>query len=77
MQSSFKENSGGVSVESISRPQISSDLLLSLATVPVIFGVFAFRALGELIPVIGEYSEEIFRGDRLPMLNFPQTESDI
>ena len=76
MQSSFRQNSGAGSVESISSPQISSELLLSLATGPMIFGVLASRALGELIPAIGEYSEEIFRGDRLPMLNFPEPESE-
>jgi hypothetical protein len=31
----------------------------------------ADKATGEALKAIGEASEEVFRGDRLPILNFP------
>ena len=45
------------------------DLLLSVATVPLVAGLVAGRAIAELIFSISEASEEVFRGDRLPVLN--------
>ncbi|MBW4496248.1 MAG: hypothetical protein KME26_24870 [Oscillatoria princeps RMCB-10] len=48
-----------------------SDMLLSLATVPVLLGLWGGKALTALMRDIGEASEEVFRGQRLPVLNFP------
>jgi hypothetical protein len=48
-----------------------SDMLLSLATVPVLLGLWGEKALTSLMRDIGEASEEVFRGQRLPVLNFP------
>ncbi|MDY6804993.1 MAG: hypothetical protein SXA11_14475 [Cyanobacteriota bacterium] len=76
MQSSFKENFPGPSVEKVSQPKISSDILLSLATIPVVFGIFASRSAGKLMSSLGESSEEIFRGDRLHILDFPESQQD-
>ena len=49
-------------------------LYLSLATFPVLVGLFAANALAQGLEEIGEASEEIFRSDRLPILNFPESE---
>lgn len=73
---SFRENSSGNPAVTTPSWQISSELLLSLATGPVLLGLLGNRAINQLLPEIGLYSEEIFRGDRLPMLNFPQNLSD-
>ncbi len=48
-----------------------SDMLLSLATVPAVLGLWGGKALTALMRDIGEASEEVFRGQRLPVLNFP------
>lgn len=52
--------------------EVSSTLLLSLATVPFILSLSAIEHLTQTLIEIGETSEEIFRGDRLPILNFPE-----
>ena len=77
MYSSFRENLPGPSVEKVSPPQISSEILLSLATTPLVLGILASRGAGELMSGLGESSEEIFRGDRLPMLKFPQPQQEV
>jgi len=53
--------------------QQSADLLLSLATGPVLVGVISLNAIGSWLQQVGEASEEVFRGDRLPILPFPDT----
>lgn len=77
MQSSFRENLPGQSVERVVQPQISSEFLLSLAIGPVVLGIFTSRSIGELMSSLGESSEEIFRGDRLPVLKFPQSQPNL
>ncbi|MEQ8464676.1 hypothetical protein [Coleofasciculus sp. F4-SAH-05] len=49
----------------------SADLLLSLATGPMIVGVISLNTIGSWLQQVGEASEEVFRGDRLPILPFP------
>ena len=50
----------------------SVNFYLSLATLPIL-GVFVTAAaLQEVIMSIGLTSEEIFRGDRLPLLTKPK-----
>lgn len=48
------------------------NIYLSLATVPVIIGFLAIRATAKALGELGEKSEEVFRGDRLPLLHFPE-----
>ncbi|HIK29647.1 MAG TPA: hypothetical protein IGR89_16595 [Oscillatoriaceae cyanobacterium M7585_C2015_266] len=48
-----------------------SNILLSLATAPVLLGLGAGQNLAKFLQEVGEASEEIFRGERLPILNFP------
>lgn len=52
---------------------IPSDLVLSLIALPLLGGLLAAKATAEFVSSIGIESEEVFRGSRLPMLNFPQT----
>ena len=53
-----------------------ANLYLSLATFPILVGLFAVNGLARGLQELGEASEEIFRGDRLPILNFPDTETE-
>ena len=57
------------------KPNNTSDLLsffgLSIATVPFIFSILALYLVAELVTELGKASEEIFRSERLPILNFP------
>lgn len=52
-----------------------SDLMpllgLSFATSPFIISILTLYLLTEFITELGKASEEIFRSDRLPILNFP------
>ena len=53
---------------------IPIELLLSLATAPVLLGIVSIQAVGSWLQAAGVASEEVFRGDRLPVLHFPDTE---
>ncbi|MBE9115382.1 hypothetical protein IQ249_05660 [Lusitaniella coriacea LEGE 07157] len=53
-----------------------SEILLSLATPPVLFGMVAVQSLAQGLQNIGQVSEEVFRGHRLPILNLPVTEKE-
>ncbi|MCD8488648.1 MAG: hypothetical protein LRZ84_18390 [Desertifilum sp.] len=48
---------------------VSSDLLLSLAVGPLLVGMAFGSRLLDALQQVGSASEEVFRGDRLPMLN--------
>lgn len=48
------------------------DLLLSAATVPLLAVLIAGRAVNEVMMSLSQVSEEVFRGDRLPILRFTQ-----
>ncbi|MGD1700835.1 MAG: hypothetical protein F6K22_06205 [Okeania sp. SIO2F4] len=74
---SFRENSYENPTLTTPSWKISSDIVLSLATAPVLLGLLGNKAINELLSEIGLYSEEIFRGDRLPMLNFPENPSEL
>ncbi len=54
------------------RPQpIAPSLLVSLAASPCLLAIVGLRATSELLASLGATSEEIFRGDRLPLVRFP------
>lgn len=55
--------------------KVPSDILISLATVPVLFIIVGSRVFTDLMQDWGQGSEEIFRGDRLPLLRIPLTQS--
>ncbi len=44
---------------------------LSVATLPLLIGLVMMETIRQQSLTWGEESEEIFRGDRLPLLNFP------
>lgn len=51
--------------------EIPTGWLLSLATGPMLLGVISLEALFSALQATGISSEEVFRGDRLPILHFP------
>ncbi|MEQ8752263.1 MAG: hypothetical protein RID09_01940 [Coleofasciculus sp. G1-WW12-02] len=51
----------------------SAELFLSLATGPMLVGVISLNRIGSWLQQVGEASEEVFRGERLPILPFPDT----
>ena len=57
------------------KPTSPSDLLsflgLSIATSPFIISILTLYLLAEFMTELGKASEEIFRSERLPILNFP------
>jgi hypothetical protein len=57
-------------------PNLPSDWLLSFATAPVLLGLWGARMAGTWLKDLSEVSEEIWRGDRLPVLNFPTSEDE-
>ncbi len=54
---------------------IPTDFLLSLATGPLLLGVISLEAVFKGLQATGINSEELFRGDRLPLLHFPNADS--
>ncbi|MEW6494386.1 MAG: hypothetical protein AB1589_18010 [Cyanobacteriota bacterium] len=59
-----------------SQSQMPTDLLLSLAVGPMLLGVLATDALVSWLTSVGIGSEEVFRGERLPVLHFPESRSE-
>jgi hypothetical protein len=55
---------------------VAPSLLVSLAATPWLAAIVSARAASDLIEQLGLASEEIFRGDRLPVLHFPDRPSD-
>ncbi len=61
----------------MNKPDLDRQLLISLLTPSVLLGITAIRVIGRGLGEMGEMSEEIFRGERLPLLNVPyDTKSD-
>lgn len=56
---------------------IPQQVLLQLSTGPALMAMLSGKAVAETLQSIGQASEEVFRGDRLPVLKFPvETESE-
>jgi hypothetical protein len=55
---------------------LDPDLMLSVAALPVLVGLVSARAAAKTMQDLGTLSEEIFRGDRLPILEFPDAEEN-
>jgi hypothetical protein len=47
-------------------------LLVSIATVPTLAAIVGLQAVLQQVQALANNSEEIFRGDRLPLLPFPE-----
>jgi len=56
--------------------QIPAQIWVSIATAPVLAGILGVQILGEWLQNAGRFSEEVFRGDRLPVLHFPPSPSE-
>ena len=50
---------------------VSKSLLLELGTLSLMGAIVAQKAMSETIISLAQASEEVFRGDRLPILPFP------
>ena len=50
---------------------LDPDIALSLATAPVLIALVGGAAIAQTLQDLGTVSEELFRGDRLPHLDFP------
>ena len=50
---------------------VSPSLLVSLAATPLLVTIVTIKAASGFLEQLGLMSEEIFRGDRLPVLHFP------
>ncbi|WP_242055641.1 MULTISPECIES: hypothetical protein [Nostocales] len=61
-------SNSGLNLGLISIPQ---SLLLQTGTVSILLLLLAQKASQSTLEAMGQASEEIFRGDRLPILNFP------
>ena len=55
--------------------QMPTKILLSLSTAPLLLILIGGKALTELVKEVGQATEEVFRGDRLPILKISNTES--
>ncbi|MGC9528182.1 MAG: hypothetical protein ACP5D7_21820 [Limnospira sp.] len=64
------------SAASESAPTLPSDWLLGLAAVPFVAAMAGGRLVRDVALGLSQSSEEVFRGDRLPVLHFPQTPPD-
>ncbi len=56
--------------------QLPTGVMLSLSTAPLLCLLLGGRAVAIALREIGQTSEEIFRGDRLPVLKITDTESE-
>lgn len=55
---------------------IPSEILLPLGTGAMLIGLLGGKTVIQTLQALGQASEEVFRGDRLPNLKFPvETES--
>lgn len=70
MQSSQREtvNSSGLDLIFF---RITNEALLQLSSGAMLVALLGAKAYSEMLVTIGEASEEILRGDRLPVLDFP------
>lgn len=55
---------------------IPQNVVLQLGTGAVLVALLGSKALSETLQAISQASEEVFRGDRLPLLNLVETESE-
>lgn len=59
------------SKKSIDRGLLPVEFAIGLVTVPALITLVGVKALADTVQNLGQWSEELFRGDRLPVLNVP------
>jgi hypothetical protein len=57
--------------ETVIKPAIEPKVFLPLASGAMVFGLVVGHSLGQLLMEISQATEEVFRGERLPVFNFP------
>lgn len=57
------------------RSIIDPEILVGLAVVPVLVSMVGVRAIVDGLQKLGSLSEEIFRGDQLPVLDFSTSQT--
>ncbi|MBV8883236.1 MAG: hypothetical protein JO235_04450 [Chroococcidiopsidaceae cyanobacterium CP_BM_RX_35] len=50
---------------------IPQEILLQIGTGSVLLALLGGKAAAQTLQTLGQASEEVFRGDRLPVLQFP------
>jgi len=55
---------------------IASEILVSLATPALLLTLLGSKSMARLMQDLGQVSEEVFRGDRLPLLPLPHDVSN-
>lgn len=55
---------------------IPQSLILQIGTASMLAALVAQKATIQTMEAIGEASEELFRGERLPILDFPESEQN-
>jgi hypothetical protein len=53
-----------------------TSLVIAVTTIPVVALILVTRSVARATLKVGELSEELFRGDRLPILTFPLEPND-
>lgn len=71
--SSYTNKLPEMTVTNLSQSQKPTEFLLSLAVGPLLLGVLATDAIFSWLQTTGINSEEVFRGERLPVLHFPES----
>jgi hypothetical protein len=59
-----------------SQSQKAAEFLLSLAVGPVLLGILTAESVFSWLQEVGINSEEVFRGERLPVLHVPESGSE-
>ncbi|MGB3695189.1 MAG: hypothetical protein WA865_14835 [Spirulinaceae cyanobacterium] len=65
------KNSSQSAAWDLSKLPINPENVLSFLTMPFLLGVMAADSIAESLIDLGQASEEIFRGDHLPLLHLP------
>lgn len=55
----------------VDRNLLAVEVAVGLVTVPMLMTLVGAKALADTVQHLGLWSEELFRGDRLPVLNVP------
>lgn len=73
LMSSYTNKIPEMTVTNLSESRKPTEFLLSLAVGPLLLGVLATDAIFSWLQTTGINSEEVFRGERLPVLHFPES----
>lgn len=55
-------------------PAKTSDLLISVLMPPVLVTLLGGRAIADILRQLGQISEQLYRGERLPALTIPTSD---